>query len=462
MVYADLNSSGKYRTTDTQFGQPSNKACDVVIGFDFGTSCTKVILQTPYSYGKWCCAVPFNPEKNETEKYLLPSKIYFSRKTGKTSLQKFDAAEVYSNIKIIYLSRNRNKEALSEFNNEGISITTNEFVVAYLANVLQKVRGWFICENARLFEKFRLNWHFNLGIPAGKFSTNNITDFLQLAQAAWDLSVQKETINLKDAYKILKLTTYDKISKGTGTGMIHIIPEVTAEIMGYTKSRTRNDGLHLIIDIGASTLDVAAFHLTKIDDQDHHVQLRTSVSQLGSFMLHEQRIKFVWRQTVKHLSEKYRHLNIMEPLPAEMRPYWPQGAAQGDNEMDFYKRCKGEIYGIIMDLRKHKEPFTEAWEKGLPCFLCGGGRNLPFYQNVIRDIHIDFTKHSNCAGLKQQEIPEPENLHIKDYYRFAVAYGLSFFKHEIGTIKPSNQIKNIEREITSKYRDANFIGQDQV
>jgi len=154
MMQTGMNIQPTYRTTDTQFSDSTSQICDIVIGFDFGTSCTKVILQTPNHFNKWCAAVPFNADRTETDKYLLPSKIYFSRRTGRTSLHKFDDAESFSNIKIIYLSRSRNKEALSEFVNEGIHITTNEFVVAYLANVLQIVRGWFLNENVKMFERF--------------------------------------------------------------------------------------------------------------------------------------------------------------------------------------------------------------------------------------------------------------------------------------------------------------------
>ncbi len=402
MTRTDMPIQHTYRSTDTQFNHPTSQICDIVIGFDFGTSCTKVIIQTPNHFGKWCAAVPFNIDNIETGRFLLPSRIYFCRRTGRTSLEKFDGAETYSNIKIIYLSRNRNKEALSEFNNEGIRITTNEFVVAYLANALQRVRSWFIHENASMFKQFQLSWHFHLGIPSGKYNTNNITDFLRLAQAAWDISVQKETINLKDTYRILAMTTFDNIRASTGSGGIHIIPEITAEIVGYTKSRQRVNGLHLIIDIGASTLDVAAFHLTQKENIDYHVQLRTSVTPLGSFLLHEQRLKFVWKHTIKHLSESYRRINIMEPLPPEMHPYWPQRSMSGDKELEFYKKCKSEIYSIIMDLKLRKDPYSEAWEKGLPYFLCGGGKNIPFYKAVINDIHQNFVQHCNCAGLKEK------------------------------------------------------------
>lgn len=462
MANASVETQIKYCSIDTQFKNFTEQVCDVVIGFDFGTSSTKVILQTPNFFSKWCEAIPFNPTEHGVGKYLLPSKLYFSRKHGRTSLSKFDSAEIFSNIKIIYLSRARNKEALSEFTDEGIRITTNEFVVAYLANVLQRARIWFITEKSNMFGQFKLAWHLNLGIPSGKYNADSITDFLQLAQAAWDLSVEKETINLKDAFRLLKITTHEKIKASTGTGNIHIFPEITAEMIGYTKSRKRTDGLHLIIDIGASTLDVAAFHLTKKDEIDHHVQLKTSISLLGSFMLHEQRLKAVWRHTREHLASKYRRINIMDPLPDQMNLYWPNGKLPGDSDLDFYKKCRSAIYSIIIDLKDNKDPFSQAWERGLPCFLCGGGRNIPFYQMVINDIHQDFIGHCNCAGLQSQEIPEPDNLRIVDYYRFAVAYGLSFFEHEIGSIKPSSQIKNIERKINSKYLDASYIGKDQV
>ena len=58
----------------TQFSPPGRGGkCDIVIGFDFGTSCTKVILRSPYHYGGRAFAVPFAEAAHNSSPHLLPS-----------------------------------------------------------------------------------------------------------------------------------------------------------------------------------------------------------------------------------------------------------------------------------------------------------------------------------------------------------------------------------------------------
>ena len=71
----------EYEISRTQFTWPKKTAiCDVVIGLDFGTSCTKVVLRTPYLYGNRAFAVPFKNLTPSRNPYLLPSKIWFGSK----------------------------------------------------------------------------------------------------------------------------------------------------------------------------------------------------------------------------------------------------------------------------------------------------------------------------------------------------------------------------------------------
>jgi len=448
------------RSTATQFSKIATNKCDVVIGFDFGTSCTKVILQTPSFYNRWCAAVPFQQNGKGAEKYFEPSRVYFSCPDGRVHLGSFQNARLYSNIKIIFLSRIRN-QVIHDCSTESIPITTNEFIVAYIACVLQKVRLWFLENHAEKFGDFNLAWHFNLGIPSGSFKTDKIIEFLRIAQASWNLSTNKEEINLRDAFKELEEINANQIEASTGTGEISIVPEITAEGIAYSRSRQRSDGLHLIIDIGASTLDLAAFTLFKRDGIDRHSQLQTDVRLLGSFMLHEERVKAVWSHTQKYLKDGYRKLSIMDRIPEEMKIYWPSQDLPSDINLAIYDKCFNVIFSLIHNLKTKRDINSDAWDKGLPVFLCGGGRNIPFYKRVMRDVNVRFILECGCAELQFKDLPKPENLLIDDFYRFAVAYGLSFFSFEIGVIKPSAKIQNIKRRFSDKYENVSFIGKEQ-
>jgi hypothetical protein len=72
----------------TQFeGTGESPPKDIVIGFDFGTSCTKVVLQDPPS--RTAYAVPFGEHGNPDNPFLLSSKLGLTS-DGKCRLARFD------------------------------------------------------------------------------------------------------------------------------------------------------------------------------------------------------------------------------------------------------------------------------------------------------------------------------------------------------------------------------------
>jgi hypothetical protein len=42
-------------------------------------------------------------------------------------------------------------------------------------------------------------------------------------------------------------------------------------------------------------------------------------------------------------------------------------------DWDFFCNCSMLIRQVIGETKKHKNPFSEEWESGLPVFICGGG-----------------------------------------------------------------------------------------
>ena len=59
----------------TQFeGTGESPPKDIVIGFDFGTSCTKVVVQDHFHREAW--AVPFPEFTGADNRYLLPTQVW--------------------------------------------------------------------------------------------------------------------------------------------------------------------------------------------------------------------------------------------------------------------------------------------------------------------------------------------------------------------------------------------------
>src|SRR6266699_2852410 len=92
-------------SASTQFsGTVGKEACDVVVGFDFGTSCSKVVLRTPFHNNGRAFATPFAGVGHKSCPYLLPSVVWVDAK-GRMSLAPIKGGLLLRDIKY-HLMRN--------------------------------------------------------------------------------------------------------------------------------------------------------------------------------------------------------------------------------------------------------------------------------------------------------------------------------------------------------------------
>ena len=83
----------------TQFSGTAGKdVCDVVVGFDFGTSCSKVVLRTPLYYDARAFATPFEKAGHQSCRYLLPSVLWIGD-DGRLSLTPIKGGFLLPDIK---------------------------------------------------------------------------------------------------------------------------------------------------------------------------------------------------------------------------------------------------------------------------------------------------------------------------------------------------------------------------
>lgn len=71
---------------------------------------------------------------------------------------------------------------------------------------------------------------------------------------------------------------------------IEVVPEVAAQAVGYARSTLRDPGLHLLVDVGATTLDICGFILHQAEGRDRYELLTTTVERLGALELHRERL----------------------------------------------------------------------------------------------------------------------------------------------------------------------------
>lgn len=399
-----------------------SQTLDLVLGVDLGTSFTKVVVNIPYYAGNPAFAVPFGEFADKSLKYLLPTRLFIGR-DGLCSLASISESPV-TDIKL-RLMETPNKE-IESASGPFCEVSSTTVAVAYLALVLRYVRCWFIANHRKAFGKFYLNWSCNLGLPAAIDDDAELrSTFCTVHKAAWLASRQLGPVTIDGTRGAIENITCPKYEPEVEFALI---PEVIAEVTGYAISPFRNEGLHLLVDIGASTLDVCSFILKRKDD-DHVSILTADVKLLGAERLH-------WAK--------------VDGAKAESR---------------FKEDCKKVLRRTIADLRKDRYPQSNRWKSTLPVFLCGGGSTMQVYQSVVNHVGEWLQKWiPSSYGIRKLSLPKPESLDAelddKSYHRIAVAWGLSRESFNIGTYSRPSEIGDVEPLPVRKKHE--YIGQDRV
>jgi len=361
----------------------------------------------------------------------------------------------------------------------GVTISAFAATSLYIACVLRYVRQWFFKNCKDIYMRNKINWQLNLGIPSKNYDEVSVKElFEKCALWGWWLSVQKGTINVHLANNITEQIQRGTFEAGIHPDYINVFPEVAAEVAGYARSPQRDNGLHLLIDIGASTLDVITFILHGEGEQQYTF-LSTAVERLGAYEVHQmylQKISELLTDT-PYLDEWNRICSNLNdatlPVPTTLEEY---GTMLPGSErrrilnalvqfMDKLNNKTGYVIRkVVYYTKKRRDPLSSRWKEGLPVFICGGGSILKFYHDVIRDSE-KCLKGIGCKRFKMLKLPHPERLHAKglsphDYHRIAVAYGLSFPIEDIGKIIPPSEVEDIIPE--DKRIEVEYISKDMI
>ncbi len=455
--------------TATQFRDVnSSTICDVVVGLDFGTSCSKVVLQSPYFADRRAMLVCFGDHGHPINNHLLPTRLFYDAQ-GNCSLSVSANSFCATGLKLKLLLDSDSAESLSDF-----MVSPRTLTIAYIALVLRLAKSWFIKTQSSIYGHFSIRWHFNIGIPSPGYDDLKLKElFRSIAIDAWRFSLDDNPVSLAKIWRHLggdfKLGQKLNIDPGD----IQVLPEIIAEVLGYVKSHAREDGLHVLIDIGASTIDISGFTLGDHKGEDRYAFLTSDLAHLGAYKCHQERVRLV----KEHLHRWFAHLagrqDLILPIVSSLSEYFPKLDDFGSNAErevldEFYWRCRSLIHRTLKSLRQDRDPRSEKWQIGLPIFLCGGGKYLRIYRQVLDDINEFWKTSMNTQGLDIRNLPRPndklvaESLDEQNFDRFAVAYGLSFPYYDVGEIKPPGSIENIVIDPTSKYSHIEMVSKDMV
>ncbi|MGH7171605.1 MAG: hypothetical protein ACRELG_15115, partial [Gemmataceae bacterium] len=250
--------------------------------------------------------------------------------------------------------------------------------------------------------------------------------------AAWLLSQESDEITLESVRRAndhpsaiaAAWDQYEREKLG-----IEVIPEVAAEVVGFARSTRRREGLYALVDVGAGTVDVCTFRLhAPTPGMDRYSMFIADVQPQGAAVLRE----------------------------------W---SASGNPIAEFRKQVDRTIRGCIWNTKRLRDSTAREWRKGLPVFLCGGGRASDFYKGAAKDIGPWLFMHTGARQLPTLALDVPEEFDAQtersNFHRLAVAWGLSYQKFDIGELQAPNEIENMP---AGRVRDfiGSYVSKDQM
>ena len=404
----------------------------VVIGLDFGTSSTKVIVRLPFEPGEPTIAIPAPaPCRSGDDPYLWQTVLWVNR-DGAFAPWPESGAQVLGALKQGLIQGRAETAIPASCVRE---VTRAHAGTAYLAFVVRYVKGWLRANRPDHFRGRRSVWFVNVGIPTASYDDLHIfKSYRRIAAAALqlakiDVPVTLEAVELfLDDPHVVEAAGSDDTAEALG---VAVFPEAAAEMTGFAKSARNAPGLYLLIDVGAMTLDVCMFRLNQYASQaNRYAFMAADVRPLGVDAFH-------WF------------------------------LAEGKTETGFIEQCRHTLNSVVLHTKRRRDPHADTWKPGndVPVFLAGGGAANRLHQDVVESLDVWLKRDVRNDGIRRLDLPVPAAIDLPEplagFGRMAVAWGLSYPPTEIGRIDAMSDIDDISpREIVDS--GDRFVSKDQV
>lgn len=452
-----------------QYMRPGESGeAEIVIGFDFGTSASKVVIQVPGLPGNPAYAVEFGNVAHQSMQILLPTQLWVTQ-AGECTLRSQPGSRLLNDIKLELFTEDEQLTSNRGPRRQGVS--PEAAAVAYLALALRRAREWFLTTKRAVVGHVKsLIWSMNLGVPSPCSEDNEANRrFRRVGKAAWMLSVLGDEITIPRAEHELRLLADapDYWERDELACDFDIVPEIVAGAIGYAATPLRREGLHVMIDVGASTVDICSFVLHDASGNDRYSLLTADVQPFGTIRLHQDRIRAVQRVHEFQAQDLRDKHDPLAPITEDLEEYiLPRGRileAAREAEKNLRKLCQTRLWRVISDLRKRRDPHSSVWRGRLPILLIGGGGQLQFFRSLVEEMDQLVMRYMGNEGtvLLPVDVPNTVSAKPSEQNRLAVAWGLSHQTFNIGDIIPPDQISDIEPSLLRDW-EVGFVSKDQM
>ena len=430
----------------------------MVIGLDFGTSFTKVVVGEP----RIRYTVPFDQYAVDESTLMLPSALCVCRDSRKCTLGiNKQGHDLHDNLKMPLIERN-------------FTDAVRARASAFLALVFRHTRDWLFDVHGSVYKDRNIEWFINVGLPTDSFDDEELTSvYTEIVRNAWHVSVTSgdvilhPEINTPARENAFVGVLQEEITVGLlPKDRISAFPEFAAQLSGYVRSPRRRNGLHAFVDVGGGTLDVTVFNVHENEGEDVYPIFDSRVKPLGVRYLTVARLEALDEQSVPSNSP-------FENLPSDAAFREKFGLTKEQLEradLTFRKRVWATVSECLRFTSQEQFSTAPQWDRSsfrygepVPGFYCGGGVFADFYSNLLNE----FEERDPPFRVRGLDLPVPEDLVGLDvtpriHARLAVAYGLSFDPFDIGQIRRKDEIKGMQAKRHASGYEDRYISKELV
>lgn len=381
------------------------------VGLDFGTSTTKVVICSDAADTDYALAVPPELQVDEhgrRQEHLWRTCVWFDDAEQRFDLIPSATTRPLLGFKTGLIQREGHRMLAG--------VSHHAASAAYLALLIAYVIG---CDAERMERQGispRPYSRFHIGVPVACLEDDDrVPSFHRVAQAAFRLAPKAASLTLERVREALSVQV---VSTATDADTPYqLFEELAGVVAGYNLTPERSAGPHMIVDIGAATLDVATFY---IPDGENPLEVYES----GVVLLGAQAL------------ECALSAGVAEPV--------------------FRAACQHHTGSILNDTRRFKHFVFEAGPGSppKPMIYVGGGRLSPIYKATYQGYSEAFLAPMRTPGVSRWL----ERDLTTDAERLLLAWGLAQDPgaEAIPMIRPRSEVVPIVRRVRDWQGD--YIG----
>lgn len=424
------------------------RALRINLGIDLGTSFSKVV----YRLGGESFPVCFGARRNHVEDYLLPSVVAIGSKAIKCQFEvedqtKLSKAALIPNFKICLTCERGGGESdctitkcgLSnlkfgylpdEVINEEASFLTAFYLAKLIARIKTAVRNQL--PEREIPSDITVKWSANLSVPDKFFDSKVADGFRESLENAWLMSElflahpdffnkTESAISFLAAKNLHEEIKLELSSKGQDFDCF-IYSEIGAEVASVTLSPTSEEGLYVLVDVGAGTVDASVFRFRRISGESVQETYAANIFKLGAAQI-DVRANLSFRRKSLNWLRQIKE-NIFRLNPNEALLHITEEIKSAENGVT--AELKEKLITVYRDAFA-KQRDVETWTQ-LKLVMGGGGSSIKSYGDTARQAFSPKLKDSKLIEFSELKVPrdfQMGSIPPNSFHRFAVAYGLS-------------------------------------